>query len=133
MLSSREHESDGLIQNLLPSVNEYAGFVDANALCYLWLSEFNPYRFTFISGSLQNPIFSSFSLKGADPRTLRDVLIHCDGSHFTLLEHMDQRTADISRLLTDASRAGCVVQINDVQVQTTPQPSLTSILGSLRS
>ena len=38
-----------------------------------------------IVGNHDNPIFTCYQAKGSNPLLLRDVIIHCDGSHFTLL------------------------------------------------
>ena len=51
---------DEMATDLLGSVILYAGYVDANCLCYLWPEEFKPYRICFISGSFTEPIFSCF-------------------------------------------------------------------------
>ena len=49
---------------VLPSIQEYAGFVDANSLKYLWPREMNRFRVCVISGSVHAPIFSCFAKKG---------------------------------------------------------------------
>ena len=66
---------------LLPS-----GFVDANALSFLWLKEFDQFRICFISGPLTNPIFCCFESNIKNKNELIDIIIRCDGSHFTLLK-----------------------------------------------
>lgn len=44
---------------ILQSCLQYAGFVDANCLNYIWPLEFQQYRILLISGSM-SPIFSLF-------------------------------------------------------------------------
>lgn len=67
----------------------YAGFVDANALYYLWPKEFSKYRICFISGSLTKPIFTCFTPVSSNDRDsleeLTEIILYCNGSHFTLL------------------------------------------------
>jgi len=81
---------DDFKKDILSSVQQYCGFVDANSLCFLWPTEFQRFRITFISGPLHQPIISCFyGLKrggnGKDNLTKNDVLIRCNGDHFTLL------------------------------------------------
>jgi hypothetical protein len=75
--------ADDFCRDIISTVNEYSGFVDANCLCFLWPREFNGARICFISGSFDKPMFSCFSVKGHAVN--RDIIIHCSGSHFTLL------------------------------------------------
>jgi hypothetical protein len=122
---------DDICREVLESVNEYAGFVDAYSLCFLWPIEFKLKRFCFISGSLHNPILSCFSQKGVDSNSLIDVIIHCDGSHFTLLRGMH---STLSNTLSKAQQFGHVVHINEVEVdQSVPSLSILSIIEKLRS
>lgn len=84
-------------KDLLQSILEYAYFVDANSLSVLPLIELLPYRICFISNSLLDPIFSCFSMNPAQEKSLppgcpsiapnakRDIIIYCNGAHFTLL------------------------------------------------
>lgn len=78
-------DKEDAAQDVLSTLEEYAGMVDANCLCFLWLREFSPSRVCLISGSDARPVFSVFCIKGVEQDSLRDVIIHCDGSHFTLL------------------------------------------------
>jgi len=71
------------LELLLQSVSNSADFVDANVLFHLWPEEFNPCRVCFISDTDRSTIFSCFRNSTVEP--VRDVIIHCDGSHFTLL------------------------------------------------
>lgn len=67
-------------------MTEYAGFVDANALSFIWPLEFSGIRICIISGRLNSPIFSVFYQEPISPSdTYKDVYIRCDGNHFTLL------------------------------------------------
>ena len=95
-------------REIVGTVCSYAGLVDANALCFLWPVEFNRFRFCFISGSLQQPLIAVFypprgceavlntvkqggavitttAAAAAAGGDLVDVVIRCNGSHFTLL------------------------------------------------
>ena len=76
-------EDASLREDILSSVVCYAGFVDANALIWLFLEELSPYRICLLSGTREHPIISTFRRKGAVG--VSDVLLHCDGQHFTLL------------------------------------------------
>jgi hypothetical protein len=72
------------------TVNQYAGFVDANALSFLWPAELNAYVVCIVSGPLHRPILSCFAPPGRSSSAasllgLTEVFIRCDGSHFTLL------------------------------------------------
>ena len=52
-----------------------------------------------MSGPLDKPILSCFASEGQHFNDdLVDVILHCDGSHFTLLQLMDISTEDSSRL-----------------------------------
>lgn len=73
-------------EDLLTSVINYCDLVDANALSILWPKEFDNYYFCFISGNLQHPVITTFKKNNKVPvEQLQEVIIHCDGSHFTLL------------------------------------------------
>ena len=71
------------LELLLQSVFNVADFVDANVLFHLWPEEFNTCRVCFISDTDRSTIFTCFRNSTVSP--VRDVIIHCDGSHFTLL------------------------------------------------
>ncbi len=68
---------------VISSIMEYAGLVDANALLFIWPIELRPYRICIISGAEHAPMFSCFS-GGTGAR--QDVIMRCSGSHFTLLQ-----------------------------------------------
>lgn len=124
------------------SIINYAGFVDAQCLCYIWPEEFNHCRICLISGSLQRPLFSCFFSKdGAaavgGEENLRDIIIYCDGAHFTLLrpQSMSPRSTGapgfsvLNRLLYEAREAGLIVQINEVESE--PGGGRISVLRTL--
>ena len=101
------------VMDLVPTLTEYAGFVDANSLNYLWPDEFHLKRICLISNSATtHPMFSCFTTKGIKPHEIEvDVLIHCDGSHFTLLRPMHHRGQSVlSQLVQDAKHSACLVQ-----------------------
>ena len=65
----------------------YAGFVDANCLLYIWPKEMQRSRICLISGDLQKPIFCTFFPQNVvNMDQLDDIIVHSDGSHFTLLK-----------------------------------------------
>jgi hypothetical protein len=47
-------------KDIVTSVQQYCGFVDANMLCFLWPTELNAYRVCFVSGPLDRPLISCF-------------------------------------------------------------------------
>ena len=124
-------------RNILPTVLEYAGFVDANAFMFIWPDEFSRFRIILVSGSLTAPIFSCFAKDGMHmSESLLDIIIHCDGSHFTLLNtssHDSKRTnyicplGDGLKLLKLATNAGLVV--NFLPVNTHPGEDVYSCDG----
>eukprot|EP01042_Synura_sphagnicola_P004538 gene4538-5768_t len=112
-----------VVKDLLATVVQYAALVDANALCILWPSDFDNCHICVISGDSSNPLFTTFARKGRDKRTLRDIIIHCNGSHFTLLSPVEasawmpnsQGFSILVGLLADARAAGLVVMENEVE------------------
>jgi len=117
--------------DVLNTINEFAGFVDANCLCFLWLQEFNSSRICIISGSNNKPIFSCFSLK--NKRDIRDVIIYCDGSHFTLLKpnYNSENFCILPQLLMEAEKSGHVVYINEIESDNDNINSVTDIIYML--
>lgn len=84
--------ADTWFSDIVSTVNGYAGFVDANALSFLWPAEFDRYVVCLVSGPLSAPILSCFAPAGRDKDSLDglvEVIIRCDGSHFTLLKPLD--------------------------------------------
>jgi hypothetical protein len=51
LLGETQADDYSLRADILPSVLGYAHFVDANALIWLWLREFGPYRICMLSGT----------------------------------------------------------------------------------
>jgi hypothetical protein len=68
-------------------VTQYCGLVDANALCFMWPQELEHYRLLFVSGPASQPMFSVFTPSTTTASTTDhvEVILHCNGSHFTLL------------------------------------------------
>eukprot|EP00603_Paraphysomonas_imperforata_P004964 CAMPEP_0114448440 /NCGR_PEP_ID=MMETSP0103-20121206/20325_1 /TAXON_ID=37642 ORGANISM="Paraphysomonas imperforata, Strain PA2" /NCGR_SAMPLE_ID=MMETSP0103 /ASSEMBLY_ACC=CAM_ASM_000201 /LENGTH=434 /DNA_ID=CAMNT_0001620453 /DNA_START=272 /DNA_END=1577 /DNA_ORIENTATION=+ len=106
---------DDFQKEIVQSVLNYAGFVDANALVYIWPKEMQRCRICLISGDLKHPIFSCFfpsNVSNVD--SLNDIIIHSDGSHFTLLKPaVAENSASfsvLSTLLQVARTAGCIIQ-----------------------
>eukprot|EP01041_Mallomonas_annulata_P004243 gene4243-8439_t len=110
-------------REFLPSVLQYAGFVDANVLTYLWFTEFSHVRICLVSGDSNAPIISCFSEKGRDKSQLHDVILHCNGSHFTLLRPRNTESTStqngsfsvISHMISAARASGLVVLENEVE------------------
>lgn len=99
--------------DIVPTLIEYAGFVDANCLCYLWPDEFRNKRICIISNtSTSRPMFSCFSAINVPDADLEaDIIIHCDGSHFTLLRPLKHDGHSVlSQLLLEAAQYKCIVQ-----------------------
>lgn len=117
--------------DIIPTVTDYAGFVDANCLCYVWPAEFEQYRICIISNSSSGaaPMFSCFSSRGEAAKV--DIIIHCDGSHFTLLQPLLPRNVvgfSVSQLLLEAMHARSVVQKFSCQNMGTLQTLQNSLL-----
>lgn len=100
------------LADIVPSINEYAGFVDANAFCFLWPEEFRTKRICLISNThTLHPMFSCFSSRGIAPEQIdAEIVIHSDGQHFTLLRPLHGSRSFLASVLEDARRAQCVVQ-----------------------
>lgn len=83
--------TDDLAKEILSTVVETAGLVDANCLMYLWPAEFRAYRVCIISGDANLPIISIFQSKhleasgGSNVDTVPEIILRCRGCHFTLL------------------------------------------------
>jgi hypothetical protein len=101
--------ADDFSRDILSTLNEYSGFVDANSLCFLWPKEFNGARLCFISGSFDCPMFSCFFVKGCPID--RDIIIHCSGSHFTLLASgiVNDQVASITVLIRWKHNDACFI------------------------
>ena len=124
LLKDKGHEDASPMQDILPSVLQYGGFVDGNALIFLFPQEFVNFRLCFISDNPQVPLISCFSAQSANPATLSDVLIYCNGSHFTLLrpcvrtdgERKDEGLSIVPCLLQQARAKHCVVREHRVPI-----------------
>ena len=51
------------VKEIIGTVTQYAGLVDANSLVFLWPREFRNYRICLISGDVSQSIFSVFQSK----------------------------------------------------------------------
>ncbi|RYH04995.1 hypothetical protein EON65_45920 [archaeon] len=75
--------ADCWYEEILRTVLAHGGFVDANALSFLWPVEFQDYRLLFISmSSGQKALFSHFK---SNPQASKEVVVLCQKEHFTLL------------------------------------------------
>ena len=124
LLEDKSHEDASLMQDILPSVLQYAGLVDANALIFTWPQEFVNFRVCMFSGKPSNPLISCFSAREADPSSMSDVLIYCDGQHFTLLrpiipDRKDKGISIVPSILAQARARQCVVQEHRVPINPT--------------
>lgn len=122
--------SDDIATSVLPSLLEYAGFVDANSLSFIWPVEFNTSRICFISGDSKKPMFTCFVPEGQDPSRLRDVIIHCDGTHFTLLRPKNASNTAfeiLNQLIADAKRSKCVVHEHVVRASFSVNETLRAL------
>jgi hypothetical protein len=75
-------------EDLLTTIVTYCDFVDANALSFLWPREFDGFYICFLSGNTSSsPLITTFQSNKPNKQSqpMREVIIHCDGSHFTLL------------------------------------------------
>ena len=62
-----------------------------------------------LSGTAQSPIVSLFRTRGVPLQQLSDVIIHCDGKHFTLLRPATQLVDGEAEV--DAGHASVVPQL----------------------
>ncbi len=108
-------------KDILASVTQYCGFVDANMLCLLWPAQMLGYRVCFVSGPLTRPLISCFyGAEEGDVEGLTEIVIRCSGDHFTLLRPLHAADGGgggsgsgfrvVSQLARDARAAGLVVQ-----------------------
>eukprot|EP00602_Paraphysomonas_sp_CaronLab_P013286 CAMPEP_0185041780 /NCGR_PEP_ID=MMETSP1103-20130426/41527_1 /TAXON_ID=36769 /ORGANISM="Paraphysomonas bandaiensis, Strain Caron Lab Isolate" /LENGTH=427 /DNA_ID=CAMNT_0027581673 /DNA_START=49 /DNA_END=1329 /DNA_ORIENTATION=+ len=125
--------SDDLEKEILNSCLQYAGFVDANCLLYIWPEEFHDARVCIISGTTK-PMFTTF-YSGEDCDRLRDIVVHSDGAHFTLLKPVSaERSSHFSvlpYLLSTARSAGCVVQEIRVDLSSAVTVPVEEVVHSL--
>jgi hypothetical protein len=132
------HGPEAWFADLLTSVIQYAGFVDANVLSIIWPKELNNYRILFISG-IQKPILTSFIGYHMQDQVeqLSEIIIHCNGSHFVLLRprllsngQPVQRFHIISKLLQEAKKNHLTVQEN-IAMDTTENQSVFDCISSI--
>jgi len=103
---------DDFSKDVVSSVLEHASFVDANALAFLWPKEFNNSRVCIMSGPPERPLFTVFKPMDVPDGSLWDVLIRCDGQHFTLLQ---TQQGELTKLLQLSKRTGLVVMETEVE------------------
>ena len=103
----RELSADDFAQVVVNTVLEPSGLVDANALAFLWPKEFSRKRVCLMSGPLSRPLFMVFTPTDCDESELTDILMRCEGDHFTLLG--PQRQGELTRLVEVAKAARLVV------------------------
>ena len=118
-----EIDKDDYRCDILESVLEPGGFVDLNALCFLWPIEFKDIRICCISGSWQRPLITvvqtegNLSSGGGGGNGNMDVIMHCDGQHFSLLGPQDTPKL-LNDIIKEANGAGLVVYVQDTQIAT---------------
>ena len=97
----------------MSSVTEYAGFVDANALSFIWPEEFSGIRICIVSGRLNSPILSIFHQDSISPSSaqFKDVYIRCDGSHFTLLRPFSNDGVSILKIYNNKKNIRSVLSV----------------------
>jgi hypothetical protein len=137
MKENNKYDPDySLMSDSFDSILEYSGFVDANVLIWLWMEEFLPYRLCFVSGNMSQPIITTFMARGVDPYSIRDVIIHCNGQHFTLLrphyteDACQQEGSLVPQLILKAREIGCIVQEHYTDMQ--PGHSLASVYRTIK-
>mmetsp|Transcript_16980 Transcript_16980/g.28770 ORF Transcript_16980/g.28770 Transcript_16980/m.28770 type:complete len:1244 (-) Transcript_16980:294-4025(-) len=113
-------------QDIIKTLTDYSGYVDANALAFTWPEEFDKYRLCFISGSVNDPMISCFvpTNRACEVEDLYEIVLRCDGSHFTLLRPFEsandgsEKVKIISKLMEEANKSQRVVQVMDVTSKT---------------
>lgn len=109
-----ERSEDSWVCEIVSTVNAYAGFVDANCLSFLWLSDFERFRICLLSGTVNNPLISIFASSNAMDAH-EDIVIRCNESHFTILRTFDNQQISIDQLLEAAHSQQPVVLCNEVE------------------
>mmetsp|Transcript_11877 Transcript_11877/g.26396 ORF Transcript_11877/g.26396 Transcript_11877/m.26396 type:complete len:200 (-) Transcript_11877:342-941(-) len=107
-------------REICETIGQYAGYVDANALAFVWPQNFDKFRICFVSGPASDPILSCFVPLNRSRlvEELYEIVLRCDGEHFTLLRPSHTRNARIrviSQMLEDAQVGGKLVQISEVE------------------
>jgi len=128
-----EAAADGdrqVVREILSTVLDYAGFVDAHILCFLWPREFCNLHICFLSNTKSGGgILTSFSTRGAVLENLSEILVHCDGSHFTLLSPVSTSFPFLANFLDDARSNGSVVNVNTISPSTSLVETLDILCG----
>jgi hypothetical protein len=117
---------------VMSSVSEYAGLVDANVLGYLWPVEFKQIRICVISGRQDQPMFSYFVCGDLDEReAVTDVILRCEMSHFTLLKPVGEHPEGLGfmQMIVDAENAGLIVQRFETQCTCSIHTTIDRIVG----
>ena len=143
-----ELEKDDYRRDILESVLEPSGFVDLNALCFLWPVEFKHIRICCISGSWQRPLITVIQTEGSTASSsssssdssdssrrggaAKDVILHCDGQHFTLLGPQDTPKL-LNDIIADGTRRGLIVYVHNAQIATATHLQSSSSSGSISS
>lgn len=123
------------VSEVVDPITQYTGLVDANALCFIWPKEFNNTRICVVSGPLSAPIFSCFVPPNCtSTETLNDVILRCDGSHFTILRPPKARgkTKILTLLMSEAQKSGLLVQVNQAEPYSASNPQ-QSILDTVQA
>jgi hypothetical protein len=107
--------SDDFTRDVVDSVLNPAEFVDANALAFLWPVEFSRTntRVCIMSGSRERPLLMVFTPTTLVETQAKEVIIRCDGQHFTLLG--PQTTGVLGNLMAVFNKAGLVVMETAVE------------------
>lgn len=121
--SKQRGESSPWYLDIVQSVRDYAGFVDAQVLAFIWPRELDRFKLCFLSGSRESPVISVFNPPQGthiSPTATTEVLIYCNGSHFSLLRPRRTSTTGagggdaafqvIDALCAEAKRLGRSVQ-----------------------
>ena len=91
----------------------------------------------WLASSASTPILNTyqFMARGVESNQVRDVIIHCNGQHFTLMRPHDtegsrRRGSVVSQLIFEARERGCIVQEHSTDVR--PGHSLASIFRKIK-
>lgn len=133
-----ELSKEDIQYEVMSSVTEFAGMVDANILSYLWPVEFTQFRICVISGQHNAPMFSYFVSGDLDEREpVKDVIIRCEMSHFTLLKPVgvsdngpgSDHNTSFMQMIIDAETAGCIVQRFQTRATCSIHTTIDRIVG----
>jgi len=106
--------TDDFTRDMVGTVLDPAEFVDANALAFLWPVEFSQTntRVCIMSGARERPLLMVFTPTALVEVQAKDVIIRCDGQHFTLLG--PQTAGVLASLMAVFKNAGLVVMETEV-------------------